>query len=69
MLLVVVVLPLCLSMYDGELDHGGGGGGGGGGGLVVVAVAAVAAAVVAVEDNYQQKRLAMRASTVHAGMR
>ena len=53
MLLVVVVLPLCLSMYDGELDHGGGGGGG----------------VVAVEDNYQQKRLAMRASTVHAGMR
>ena len=67
MLLVVVVLPLCLSMYDGELDHGGGGGGGGG--SVVVAVAAVAAAVVAVEDNYQQKRLAMRASTVHAGMR
>jgi hypothetical protein len=57
MLLVVVLLPLSLSMYNGEFGHGcgggsGGGGGGGGGG------------VAAVEDSYQQKRPAMRALTV-----
>jgi hypothetical protein len=41
MLVVVVLLPLFLSMYDGEFDHGCGGGGGGG--LAAAAVAAVAA--------------------------
>ena len=30
MLVVVLLLPLSLSMYDGEFDHGGDGGGGGG---------------------------------------
>ena len=30
MLVVVVLLPLSLPMYDGEFDHGGGGGGCGG---------------------------------------
>ncbi len=54
MLVVVLLLPLSLSMYDGEVNHGGGGGGGGG----------PAAAVAAVEDNYRQKRPATRVSTV-----
>ena len=31
MLVVVLLLPLSLSMYNGEIDHGCGGGGGGGG--------------------------------------
>jgi hypothetical protein len=30
MLVVVLLLPLSSSMYDGEFDHSGGGGGGGG---------------------------------------
>jgi hypothetical protein len=30
MLVVVVLLPLSSSMYDGEFDHSGGGGGGDG---------------------------------------
>jgi hypothetical protein len=58
MLVVVLPLRLSLSMYDDEFNYSGCGGGGGG--PVVVVVAAVAA----VEDNYQQKRLATRASTV-----
>ncbi len=41
MLVVVLLLPLSLSMYDGEFIHGGGGGGGGG--LAAAAAAAVAA--------------------------
>ncbi len=61
MLVVVVVLPLSLSMYDGEFDHSGGSGGGGG---PAAAVVAAVAAVVAVEDNYRRKRPATRASTV-----
>ena len=61
MLVVVLLLPLSLSMYDGELDHGGGGGGGGGS---VAAAAAAVVVVAAVEDNYRQKWLATRASTV-----
>ena len=61
MLLVVLLLPLSSSMYDGEFDHGGGGGGGGDGSPAAAAVAVVA---VAVEDNYRQKRPTMRASTV-----
>jgi hypothetical protein len=32
MLLVVLLLPLSLSMYDGEFNHSSGGGGGGGAG-------------------------------------
>jgi len=32
MLVVVVLMPLSLPMYDGEFDHGGGVGGSGGGG-------------------------------------
>ncbi len=48
MLVVVLLLPLSSSMYDGELDHGGGGGGGGGS---VAAAAVAVAAMVAVEDN------------------
>ena len=62
MLVVVLLLPLSLSMYDGELDHGGGGGGGGG--SVAAAAAAVVVVVAAVEDNYWRKWLATRASTV-----
>ncbi len=61
MLVVVLLLPLSLSMYDGEFDHSGGGGGGGG---LAAAVVAVVVAVAAVEDNYRQKRPATRASTV-----
>jgi hypothetical protein len=61
MLVVVLLLPLSLSMYDGEFDHGCGGGSGGG---PAAAVVAAVAAVAAVEDNYRQKRPTMRASTV-----
>jgi hypothetical protein len=61
MLVLLLLLPLSLSMYDGEFDHSGGGGGGGGPVVVVVAVVAV---VAAVEDNYRQKRPATRALTV-----
>ena len=53
MLVVVVVLPLSLSMYNGEFNHGCDGGSGGRGG-----------GVAAVEDNYRQKRLATRVLTV-----
>jgi hypothetical protein len=49
MLVVVVLLPLSLPMYDGEFDHGGGGGGCGG------PAAAAVAAVEAVEDNLSAK--------------
>jgi hypothetical protein len=57
----VVVLPLPLSslssaMDNGEFNHGGGGGSGGG--------LAAAAVVAAVENDWQQKGLAMRALTV-----
>ncbi len=58
MLVMVLLLPFSLSMYDGEFDPSGGGGGGGG------PAAAVVAAVAAVEDNYRQKRPATRESTV-----
>ena len=49
MLVVVVLLPLSLPMYDGEFDHGGGGGGCGG------PAAAAVAAVAGVEDNLSAK--------------
>ncbi len=61
MLVVVLLLPLSLSMYDGEVDHGGGGGGGGG---PAAALVAVVAAVAAVEDNYRRKLPATKALTV-----
>ena len=61
MLVVVLLLPLSLSMYDGEFDHGCGSGGDGG--PAAAAVAAVAA-VAAMEDNYRRKRPATRSSTV-----
>jgi hypothetical protein len=65
MLVVVLLLPLSSSMYDGEFDHSGGGGGGGG---PAAAVVAVVVAVAAVEDNYRQKRPASKASRLHDGM-
>ncbi len=58
MLVVLLLLPLSLAMDDGEFDHGGGGGGGSG------PAAAAAAAVAAIDDDWRQKRLATRASTV-----
>jgi hypothetical protein len=58
MLVVVLLLPLSLSMYNGEFDHSGGGGGGGG------LAAAAAVAVVAVDDDWRQKRPALRVLTV-----
>ena len=48
MLVVVLLLPLSLPMYDGEFDYGGGGDGCGG---PAAAAVAAAAAVEAVEDN------------------
>ena len=62
MLLLMLLLPLSSSIYDGEFDHGGGGGGGGG--SPVTAVVAAVAAVAAVEENYRQHWLATTASTV-----
>ncbi len=56
--MVLLLLPLSSAMDDGKFDHGGGVGGGGG------PAAAAAAAVVAMDDNWRQKRLATRASTV-----
>ena len=61
MLVVLLLLPLSLSMYNSEFNHSGVGGGGGG---PVAAAAATVAVVAAVEDNYQQKWLATRALTV-----
>ncbi len=55
---MLLLLPLSLAMNDGEFDHGGGGGGGGG------PAAAAAAAVAVIDDDWRQKRPAMRASTV-----
>jgi hypothetical protein len=58
LLVVLLLLPLSLAMDNGKFDHGGGIGGGGG------PVAVAAAAVAAMDDNWRQKRLAARASTV-----
>ena len=67
-----MLLPLSLSTYNGELDHGGGGGGGSGSGgglaaaaaavVAVVATVAAVAAVAAVDDNWRQMRSATRVS-------
>ncbi len=48
-------MPLSLAMDNGELDHSGGGGSGGS------LAAAAAAAVAGVDNNWKQKRPAMRA--------
>jgi hypothetical protein len=61
MLVVVVLLPLSLPMYDSEFDHGGCGGGCGG---PAAAAMAAAAAVEAVEDNLRRKRPATSALMV-----
>jgi hypothetical protein len=58
MLVVLLLLPLFLAMGDGKFDHGGGGGGGGG------PASAAAVAVVAMDNDWWQKRPAMRALTV-----
>jgi hypothetical protein len=67
-LVVVLLRPLSSSMYGGELDLGGDGVGGGGSAAAAAAAATVAGvaavAVAAVDDNWWQKRLATRASTV-----
>ncbi len=55
---MLLLLPLSLAMDDGEFDHGGGGGGGGG------PATAAAVAVAALDNNWCQKRPAMRALTV-----
>ncbi len=60
MLVVLLLLPNSLAVDNGELDHLGGGGGGGS----LATAAAAAAAGAAVDDNWQQKQLAMRALTV-----
>ncbi len=57
-MVMLLLLPLSLAMDVGEFDHGGGGGGGFG------PAAAAVVAVVVVDDNWQQKRPAMRALTV-----
>jgi hypothetical protein len=61
MLVVVLMMPLSLSIYDGEFNHGGGSGGGGG---RAAAAAAAVAAVAVVDNNWRQKRPASRALTV-----
>ncbi len=58
MLVVLLLLPLSLAMDDGKFDHGGGGGSSGS------PAAAAAVARVAVDNDWQQKRPAMRALMV-----
>ena len=55
-----MLLPLSLSMYTSELDHGVGGGGGGG---PAAAAAAAVAAVVEVDDDWWRKQPATKALT------
>ena len=56
--MVLLLLPLSLAMDDGKFNHGCGGGGGGG------PAAAAAVAVAAMDNDWQQKRPATKASTV-----
>ncbi len=56
--MVLLLLPLSSAFDNGKFDHSGGGGGSGS------PVAAAVAAVAAMDDDWQQKRPAMRASTV-----
>jgi hypothetical protein len=58
MLVVLLLLPLSLAFDNGEYDHSGGGGSGGGPAAAAVAV------VAAMDDDWRQKRPAMRVSTV-----
>jgi hypothetical protein len=58
MLVVLLLLPLSLAMDNGKIDHCGGDGSGGG------PEAAAAAAMAALDDDWRQKRPAMRALTV-----
>ncbi len=58
--MVLLLLPFSSAMDNGEFDHGGGGGGGGG----PAAAAATAAAVAGMDNDWQQKRPAMRALMV-----
>jgi hypothetical protein len=58
MLVVLLLLPLSLAMDDGKFDHTGGSGGSGG------PAAAAVVAVVAMDNDWRQKRPAMRASMV-----
>ncbi len=58
MLVVLLLLPFSLAFDDGKFDHSGGGGGGGG------PAAAAVAAVAAMDNDWQQKRPATRASMV-----
>jgi hypothetical protein len=58
MLVVLLLLPLSLAKDNGDLDHGGGGGGGGG------PAAAAVAAVAGMNNDWQQKQPATRASMV-----
>jgi hypothetical protein len=55
---VLLLLPLSLAMDDSKFDHGGGIGEGGG------PAAAAVAAVAAMDNDWRQKRPAMRALTV-----
>ncbi len=57
-LVVLLLLPLPLAMDNGEFNRGGGGGGGGG------PVAAAAVAGAAVDNDWRQKRPAIRALMV-----
>jgi hypothetical protein len=52
MLVVLLLLPLSLTMDDGEFDHGGG------------PAAAAVVAVAAMDNDWRQKRPATRALTV-----
>ena len=61
MLVVLLLLPLSLSMYDSEFDQGGDGSSGGG---PAAAAAAAVMAEAAVDGDWQQKQPAMRASMV-----
>ncbi len=56
--MVLLLLPISLAVDDGEFDHHGGGGGGGG------RAAAAVVAGAAVDNDWQQKRPATRASMV-----
>ncbi len=56
--MVLLLLPLSSAFDDGEFDHSGGSGGGGG------PVAPAVVAVAAMDEDWRQKRPAMRASMV-----
>ncbi len=56
--MVLLLLPLSLAFDNSKFDHSGGGGGGGG------PVAPAVAVVAAMDNDWRQKRPAMRALTV-----